>query len=233
MGKDTFRFQTKSLVTILKDEFVVIEKDKKPKIILPKMKICDLKGFKKEDTDKLKSNLPKKNPRIKELVNNGATLDVIYIHEPSSTDLYGHAVIRVDPKIREEIIKHERRIFMDTTSYHVKDQIHVTQCFTCQQFGHKRGSPYCSLGNTNKQTCLYCAGNHESRRCKVKYDSSKHRCANCIKTQKYRYNANHTSTSIQCPIHEKELDSMIRRTICDSKNFPIQRVTPSYMRRTS
>ena len=208
----------------LKNDFVIVEKDKKLRTLLPKMKICDIKYYKKEDTEKLKLDIPKKNPRIKALIEEGATLDVIFIREPSRADLFGYAVVRVDPKIREEIIKNRRKIFIDTMSYYVKDQIHVTQCFACQQYGHKKGSQHCSLYHTNKHTCLYCAKNHESKNCSMKNDASKYKCANCVKTLKYGHLANHASTSHKCPIFAKEANSIIRRTICDTKNFPIQRV---------
>lgn len=209
----------------LKDEFVIEEKNKRSKTLYPKMKICDLEGFKKSDTDRLKSVIPKKNPHIKKLIDEGAELDIIFIHEPPRSQFYGgYAVIRVDPKIREEIIKNKRRIYIDTTSYYMKDQLHVTQCFACQAFGHKKDSPFCPLKNKDRHTCLYCAENHLSRSCQVKYDQSKHKCGNCSKTQKYRNNANHTSTSTECPIHIREVEGIVRRTICDSKNYPMQRV---------
>ena len=162
----------------------------------------------------------------KALIDNGATLDVIYIHDPTSTELYGHAVIRVDPRIREIIINKKRRLFINTSSLYVKDQVHVTQCFACQSFGHKRGSPFCPLASTpDKHTCLYCSKDHKSSDCNVKKDLPKHKCANCAssKIKKISDNSNHTSTSGNCPIHEKEINSIINRTICDSKNYPLQR----------
>ena len=210
----------------LKKDFVVAEKNTSRKTLLPKMKICDLAGYKKDDKDKLKSIFPKKNAVIKKLVDEGAELEVIFIHEPPHSQFYGgYAVIRLDPRIREEIIKNGRRIYIDTASYYMKDQVHVTQCFACQGFGHKKGSQYCPLVSSDKHTCLYCAESHLSRTCTVKEDPSKHKCINCSRTQKHRYSANHTTTSSQCPLHNREIEGIIRRTQCDSKNFPIQRVT--------
>ena len=211
----------------LKNDFHVSESDTTRKTLLPKMKICDLKDFKKEDCDKLKEQIPHKNPQIKALIDSGATLDVIYINEPTTEDLYGHAVIRVDPRIREKIIDNKRRLFIDTTSYYVKDQIHVTQCFACQAFGHKRGSSYCPLASQpNKNTCLYCSKDHKSSECTVKRDPSQHKCSNCAssKIRRIRDNSNHTSTSGTCPIHVKEINSIVKRTeVSDPKNYPIQR----------
>ena len=113
---------------------------------------------------------------------------------------------------------------MDTTSHYMKDQAHVTQCFKCQSYGHENGSPYCPLTKTDKPTCLYCADEHESRKCQLKADPTKHKCSNCLKTKKYQYTANHITTSPKCPIYNKELDAIIKRTAVDSKNYPIQRV---------
>ena len=139
------------------------------------------------------------------------------LHIQIST-VYRYAVVRVDPKIREEIIKNRRKNFIDTTSYYVKDQIHVTQCFACQRYGHKKGSAYCTFYKTNKYICLYCARtDHESKQYRVKHDVSRHKCANCQKTQKYGHVANHASTSPTCHIFTKEAETIIRRTICDTK----------------
>lgn len=217
----------------LQEQFVVKEEDRKPNTLLPKMNFCNLDGFTKHDKDKLKSKIPKKKPKIQSLVDSGATLEVIFIREPKDTESYDrYAVIRVDPKIREEIIKNQRRLYMDANSFYVKDQIHVIQCFDCQKYGHKKGSKYCSLKDSTGKICLYCAKKHEtgstvgsgSRSCDVKNNHNEHQCSNCRDTQRYRHAANHTSTSRECPILNREVDNVIRRTICDTKNFPIQRV---------
>ena len=219
---------------VLKDEFAVSQDDIMKKTLLPKMKICDLQSFTKTDCDKLKSEIPRKNSKIQSLLDSGATLDVIYIREAANTELYGHAVIRVDPRIREAIIDNKRKLYIDTSSYYVKDQIHVTQCFACQSFGHKRGSSFCPLVKTpNKNICLYCSENHLSHQCTVKKDASKYNCSNCSssKYKSFRNDSNHTSTSSQCPIHLKEINTVINRTIFNRKNYPLQRTIPMLIRR--
>ena len=200
----------------LKEEFQVVENDTKRRPLLPKLKICDLSGFSKTDTDKLRLIIPKKNSAVRKLVDEGAALDVIFIKEPTERQ-YGYAVVRVDPRIREEIIKNQRRIFIDTNSYHASDQVHVTQCFVCQKFAHKKNSEHCSLKDTEEKVCLYCSENHESGKCTNKGDKNKHKCANC--------HGNHTSTSYTCPVLKKEADTIIRLTNIDPKNFPIQMST--------
>ena len=208
----------------LEDDFVIAKEVSKVQKLLPKIKICDLQYYKKEDSDKLKSDISKKNPTLKALVDGGATFDIIFIHESGNLSGYGYAVVKVDPRIREEIIKNQSRIYIGTTSFYVKDQIHVTQCFACQQFGHKRGSPHYRFFNTDKHLCLYCAkNNHLSKDCPSKGNRSKYNCVNCKNTRTYANFANHTSTSSICPIFAKEAESVIKRTACDSKNFPILR----------
>ena len=64
-----------------------------------------------------------------------------------------------------------------------------------------------------------------SKDCTVKGNTARYSCSNCKKTQKYGHLASHTSTSNLCPIFAKEADNIIRRTICDTKNFPIQGVS--------
>ena len=195
-------------------------------MLLPKMKICDLEGYCKNDQEKLKSDITKKSQSIRTMVEAGKTLDVVFIRESSDDTGYGYAVVRVDPRIREEIIKNQRRIYIGTTSLYAKDQIHVTQCFACQQFGHKKNSKHCKFVDTDKHICLYCAKtDHVSKECPSKRNRAKHNCANCKNTKTYAKFANHTSTSSSCPIHIREAEKIIKRTVCDSKNFPILMTT--------
>ena len=227
-GKAIMRFpdlqSREAAAEALADDFVIAKQVSKVQKLLPKIKICDLRNYKKEDSEKLKSDISKKNPTIRALVDGGATLDIIFIRESVNPSGYGYAIVKVDPRIREEIIKNQRRIYISTTSFYVKDQIHVTQCFACQQFGHKRGSPHCRFAKTDKHLCLYCAKNcHLSKDCPIKGNSSKYNCVNCKNTGRYANLSNHTSTSSMCPIFAKEAESVIKRTVCDSKNFPILR----------
>ena len=210
----------------LKEDFTLVKEEGKSNKLLPKMKICDLEGYGKDDLQKLKADILKKSPSIRTMTDSSKTLDIIFIHEPADSTGYSYAVIRVDPRIREEIIKNQRRIYIGTTSCHVKDQIHVTQCFACQEFGHKKDSPHCKFAKTDKHICLYCAKtDHMSKNCPVKKNMAKYNCTNCKNTTKYAKSANHTSTNITCPIYIREADKIIKRTVCDPKNFPILRTS--------
>ncbi len=148
------------------------------------------------------------------------TLEVIYIKKEVAG--YGSAVIKVDPRIRSFIIQNNRKIYLDLSSLHVKDQIHLVQCYACQQYGHKRGSEYCKLGK-DKDICLYCAEDHKSKDCRVKRDVNKRKCHNCFTSSNAVHKRNakgHTSTSIECPIQQREVQAVVARTAgLDPKNF--------------
>ncbi|KAJ5901434.1 hypothetical protein N7504_007428, partial [Penicillium tannophilum] len=73
----------------------------------------------------------------------------------------------------------------------------VRQCHNCQKWGH--------IGTTcptNKPTCVYCAGEHLSRSCPQKADStlSEYKCVNCGGT--------HAAWATECPEREKEVERM-------------------------
>lgn len=232
-GKGFFSFPDResrdAAAKTLKDDFIVVESDKKVRNILPKLKILDITGFKKDDKEMFKAKVLKKNGNIRRLVEQDKTFEVIYIHEATSeTAMYGHCVIRVDPKIREEVIKNQRLVCIDESSFYAKDQVHVTQCFTCQQFGHKTKSPHCPQVSSGFLTCLYCSGNHRSKECSVKKDPTKHKCSNCSKSRLHQQQNNHTTTSFECPIYNGQLNNVIKRTVYDARNFPIQLTRPSF-----
>ena len=148
-------------------------------------------------------------------------LEIIFIKQELAG--LGSAVIKVDPRIRSFIIKNERKICLDMSEVHAKDQVHLTQCFSCQKCGHKRGSEHCQFYGQDKNICFYCAGDHLSKTCTVKRNASKHKCFNCLNSTNpnIRRNASgHTTTSQDCPIHQ----SVVSRTAgLDPKNFIYQR----------
>ena len=207
----------------LEDNYTVTANTNNQKKLLPKLKICDIDTsvYKKTETAKLKDAILRKNHELSQMITSKQlTLDVIFIHEKED-----YCVIKVSPEIRKYIIQ-TRKLFIDLCSHYVKDQIHLTQCFACQQYGHKRGSRFCEA-ESGKYTCLYCAGGHQSKFCEHKKDKSKHNCANCLnsKIPAHRQSATgHTSTSQQCPTVIRETKHMINRTAgIDSKNFLDQR----------
>ena len=90
-----------------------------------------------------------------------------------------YAVIQVSPAIRESIRQNGDYVHLDLGSHHVKDRIHVIQCYHCQEFGHMVGKVYCKSKDKDP-VCFYCAGNHSSKDCKSRKERkvNKIRCHN-------------------------------------------------------
>jgi len=200
--------------------------------IAPKLKLLDLDYARYSDKvtgkEKLRKAILAKNPDIADMVHNKAmVLDIIFIKEEEAG--YGSAVIKVDPRIRSLIVANKRKVCLDMSKVYAKDQIHLTQCFSCQSYGHKRGSEYCQFkDDTAKDICLYCAKEHPSKDCPVKRDQKKHKCYNCHSNPVTRKHATgHTSTSPDCPIRQREVQSLVSRTAgLNPKNFTFQRTMP-------
>ena len=99
-------------------------------------------------------------------------------------------------------------------AHNVKDDWHLTQCFSCQGFGHKQGSEHCK-SKTGGDNSLYCGESHRSKDCPHKNNASHHKCLNCASSKNVhiRNGANgYTSTSRDCPIVIRELQALKNRT---------------------
>ena len=213
---------------LLQEEFHVESDDKAVKTIFPKMKIhgIDSRKYKKDDTSALKAAILTKNPAVNELVNNQSKLfEIIFIEETDND--WGFAVAKVDPLIRQLIKNKGSKLFIDLSSCSVSDRLHLVQCYTCQEFGHKKDSPHCKSKGT--PVCLYCAKNHQSKDCPNKRNKAEHHCSNCSKSP-YASNAHgHTSTSRTCPIVQNVARGLINKTMGmnaanDAKNLLQQNV---------
>ena len=160
------------------------------------------------DKSILRAGILDKNQGIKDMIENADDFSVILIDSVNK-----YAVLKVTPEIRRYIIS-RGKIFLGMYSLRVRDHFQPLQCFSCQQHGHKQGSPECKHFDKSDKTCLYCTGDHLSRECKVKKDASKHACANCLHSSnpEHQKNASHKSTSFKCPFVVKEVNSLIHRT---------------------
>ena len=193
----------------LKDDYNVETNKAKSNKIYPKLKMFDLDTsvYNENDTDKLKADILDKSMGIKcvyETSDIDTLFEVIFINTK-----FNYAILKMSEHMRDAIKKQKNRVYLDLTSHITKDNFHVTQCFKCQKFGHKSGSPHCS----GIQVCLYCGGNHKSSECKVKDDTSKHSCSNCKMTSEFAHQAHtHQSNSYQCPVYLKETETVIRKT---------------------
>ena len=153
----------------------------------------------------MRNDILAKNGQIKQLVDQDETLEVLFIHEAEH-----YAVARVNPKIRSYILDQQGYLYLGLKPHLVRDQFHLTMCFTCQKYGHKSNSTSCS----GKLRCLYCArSNHKSKDCKVKKNHEEHVCANCYDIQALKNGSyGHTTTSNRCPLVLKETKLLMART---------------------
>ena len=206
--------------SILQDEFKVSSSTNKVKLLLPKLKVSKIdESYKKEDNEILKADILNKNPYLRAFSSDTNVFEVIIIDEKQH-----FCILKVSPSIREAIMK-RGSIFINMESHTVKDQVHVIQCFRCQEHGHKKGENECKLKNDTKNICLYCSGDHESRNCGFKKDASHWNCSNCAhsKNPKYKMNSKgHTTTSSQCPYVIQQTKAIISRTQgLELKNFSL------------
>ena len=202
----------------LQDEFKVSLTTSKKKPLLPKLKVLRINSsYKKEDKDVLKLAIVSKNSYIDALQKDGHTFEVLIIDDRNH-----YCVIKMSPSIRDAIMK-RGTLYIDMESHEVKDHFHLTQCFKCQEYGHKKGESACTLKDSTNVVCLYCGENHESKGCPNKHDSSKWKCNNCAKSSNVHYQKNckgHTTTSRDCPFVIQQTKALINRTDgMDAKNF--------------
>ena len=135
--------------SILQDDFKVSSSTNKVKFLLPKLKVFKIdETYKKEDKEVLKADILKKNPYIGAFNLDQYVFEVIIIDEKQN-----YCILKVSPEIREAI-KKRGSIFINMESHMVKDQVHVIQCFCCQEHGHKKGENECKL-KTLVKTSVY------------------------------------------------------------------------------
>ena len=197
----------------LQDQYNVEVNKAKSKAILPKVKMFDLNTsvYTKESTEKLKNDILEKNVGINAAYQeDGSFFEVLFIDTK-----FNFAILKMSENMRAVMKGQGNRIYLDLTSHAVKDNFHITQCYQCQKYGHKAGSPHCS----GIQVCLYCSESHLSKECPVKEDRSKHACSNCKISPHFKGNAHgHQSNSIFCPVFIKETETVIKKTAGISSN---------------
>ena len=103
----------------------------------------------------------------------------------------------------------------------------MTQCYTCQAFGHKQNSRFCLLKDQSGSICRYCSENHLSKDCSFKKDVEvdNYKCSNCAHSNSPAVHPKakgHSTISNKCPILQQEAKAIANRTVgMDSKNFPL------------
>ena len=176
-----------------------------PKKMLPKMTVPDISLF-LADEDIVPSIL-RKNPNIKQLVNSGHTLSLIFTRSKAHGKT---AVLKMAPEIRSEIIRNGSRIYVGLSQCRAYDRFWVNKCSHCQRFGHTNKSAECPKKDSTP-VCAFCAGSHESRTCTQK---SSPQCANCLHLANRTSPANHFATSLTCPVLILQ-----RKRVVENTNF--------------
>ena len=81
--------------------------------------------------------------------------------------------------------------------------------------GIGKGPPSCPLASTNRNTCLYCSLNHQSKDCNLKKQPENFKCANCSRfanPDDETQNLCHTTTDQNCPMFQKQMEYVIKHT---------------------
>ena len=207
-------------IECLKEDFVV-KPETKAIGLTPKITVCDLdpQTYTAQNQEQLKDDILLKNPEIQNLVKDGKTFDVLFIQETQQST--NRAVIRVAAEILSHLnnLKETRKtnaiLFIQNSACRFYNRFHIVQCYKCQSFGHRKGSPSCPLNLTNRNTCLYCSLNHTSKDCIFKRQPDKFKCANCSRFQDEDDNNQalcHTTTDHSCPIFQKQIEHVLKNT---------------------
>ena len=227
-GTATLKFSSKvhldEAERVLQPKYKVSSKSEDRKKLDPKLTIPDIHPD-VTTSEQLIEELLEKNENIRALSVGEKMIKVVFYDKKQR-----YAVIQVAPEIRESIRQNNDRVHTDLTSHHVRDRIHVIQCFHCQEFGHMANSMFCK-GKDKDPVCFYCAGNHSSKDCNNKKSrkTAKIKCNNCSNSRSYsEKNAatTHKASDTLCPFYIRERERVMSRTIgCEpAKNLYLQRV---------
>ena len=192
----------------LESDFTVSASTKSKKAVFPKLKLFGINNDLYTEKQELREAILDKNSDINTLVQKESKFDILLFDKLKHT-----AIVKVSPEIRKLMLK-DNRVYVDMTSLRVRDHFLPMQCYACQSYGHKQGSPDCKHNGSGTNICLYCSGNHASKTCASKQNPECYKCHNCLTSSNpdHRANACHTSTSLCCPFTIKETNSLIRRT---------------------
>ena len=225
--------------TIIKQQDSVVTTDisHEAATVLPKIRIENVSEevFADDDREvrerKFLELIKDKNLELQSLIEAGEEFKVVFMNKREK-----NVIVRVSPKIRKCLKDHDDRLFQDVSSWKLFDHFHLTQCYHCQGFGHKAGSPRCP-SKDEKNTCLYCAKKgHRSKDCQSKSQRSKHCCVNCSNSgdEDVRHHAKtHNSASELCPMVIRQTKMLMDKTIGaqESKNAYLARLRDMHSRR--
>ena len=219
----------------LKDRYSITSRTKEQKKLDPKLTISDLDA---EISTKeiLEQKLFQKNEfLVHQKEANGERLTVIFLGKDHRGNLEG--VIQVSAGMRDAIRRNDDRLCVGLQRHSVRDRIHVIQCFHCQGYGHKTGSPYCKLKDMKEGICFFCAGSHSTRDCRRKKnkETDKVKCVNCSNSksrQEREKSCTHRANDTLCPFYVREKERIMARTHgCEALKNVYRRRTEEHQRK--
>ena len=219
----------------LKDRYSITSRTKEQKKLDPKLTISDLDA---EISTKeiLEQKLFQKNEfLVHQKEANGERLTVLFLGKDHRGNLEG--VIQVSAGMRDAIRRNDDRLCVGLQRHSVRDRIHVIQCFHCQGYGHKTGSPYCKLKDMKEGICFFCAGSHSTRDCRRKKnkETDKVKCVNCSNSksrQEREKSCTHRANDTLCPFYVREKERIMARTHgCEALKNVYRRRTEEHQRK--
>ena len=161
-----------------------------------------------------------KNPVVKDLVDAGHTLEVVFLKRYQQRNLLTIG-IKLSPAIRNSLLNAQGgRLYISDRCYTFKDRYHFDVCYHCQDIGHISTSTACPQKD-DPSTCLYCSERHKSVDCPNKRNLNVHSCARCSHSNVPNIANNsdtHNAASPNCPIIIREIKRLENNTELMSKN---------------
>ena len=185
-----------------------IQPNNEIKILKSKLPSIALLGVTQPLTkDVIVKRILSQNVVVRDLVEEGSHLSVVYTKAPVNENPYHQVVLRVDPAIRRGIKKIGDIIYMGKQLHRVRDRFYIRRCNTCQGYGHHQDK--CPTPQT--PICGYCSANHKSNDCPIKADPPRsYSCHNC--KSKDLASSGHSTFWHHCPSY-KEMQKKLERTI--------------------
>ena len=179
-----------------------------PKKMLPKMTLLDVPPSLSDG--QIVSVILNKNPQIKESLNDGHTLTLVFSRVRDRKKM---AVLKKSPEVSNAIARSSNHVFLGLTSCRAFDRFWATQCRHCQKLGHTKER--CPKKDTSP-VCGFCAGPHTSLNCP---DKSVQQCVNCSSLHSPAERCHHSASSLDCPVMILERNRVMENTdFVSSKN---------------
>lgn len=192
---------------VLGSDYKVSKKSEPAKKLAPKIKIVGMSNdLLQASDDDVINHIRNKNAQIAELINDGEDFSIIHKNKEE-----GFIVIKTTSKVRHVIKDMNDKVYIGLHRLNVYDNIHLVQCFRCQEYGHYANSDICK---DKQPACFYCSKSHMSTDCPVKRRPSEHRCINC--THLKHADSSHKATDYVCPVRIRETLRLYNRTDCDT-----------------